>query len=101
MGDRIALQTLLENVAGFNRVYFQPPPTFKIVYPCIIYERKAARTKFADNNPYSYDEQYKVTIIDPNPDNVTRRKIAALQKCTFETYYTVDQLNHDVFSLFF
>jgi hypothetical protein len=101
MGTRLALQTVLETVLGSDKVYFQPPPSFKMVYPCIVYERSNATTEFADNNPYFREKKYKVTYIDPDPDSLIPDKIAQLHKCIFDTHYTADGLNHDVFTISF
>lgn len=101
MAPRTDLQTILESFLDAGKVYFQAPLTVKMEYPCIVYERKAARVTFADNEPYSFEDQYQVTLIDPDPDSDIRRKIASLPKCLYETHYTVDGLNHEVFNLYF
>lgn len=101
MGTRAQLQTLLLTLIGNDNVYFQPPPTVKMKYPCIRYERDNADTKFADNKPYSHAKRYLVTVIDSDPDSEIPDKVAALPKCNFNRFYTADNLNHDVFQLFF
>ena len=101
MGLRTDLQTLLEAFLTTGKVYFQAPLTVKMEYPCIVYERRAARTDFADNEPYHLENQYQVTLIDPNPDSDIWAKIASLPKCLYETHYNVDGLNHDVFNLYY
>lgn len=101
MGSRLAFHSLLLSVLGSANVYFQPPPSFKMVYPCIVYERSRATTNFADNNPYLREKKYKVTLIDSNPDSLIPDKIAQLPKCMFETHFTFDGLNHDVFTISF
>jgi hypothetical protein len=99
MGLRQDLQLLLEAITP--RVYFQPPPTVKIQYPCIIYKRDYADTKFADNKPYDIVRRYAITVIDSNPDSDIPGKVAALPRCLFNRFYTVDNLNHDVYSMYF
>lgn len=101
MRPRTELQTILETLLGSDKVYFQPPSTVSLSYPCIIYQRSNAVTKFADNNPYKYDKRYQVTIIDKNPDSLIPDKVAKLQKCIFERHFKVDNLNHDVFVIYF
>lgn len=32
-----------------KNVYFQPPESVKLLYPCIVYKRSAGDTRFADN----------------------------------------------------
>jgi hypothetical protein len=96
------LQSLLEEIAGEGaEVYFQPPSNVVMQYPCIVYKRDSARTLFAGNSPYRYTKRYQVMVIAKDPDNGIPDKIAGLPLCTFERFYTADNLNHDVFNLFF
>ena len=101
MGQRLDLQTLLETVLGTDKVYFQPPPSFMMSYPCIVYNRSNIRSKHGDNLPYKRDKQYTITVIDANPDSVIPDKIAALPRCAFDRHFTSDNLNHDVFNILF
>lgn len=101
MGTRLDLQNLLEDILGTGNVYFQPPENIKINYPCIIYKRDYANNIFADNKPYKHTKRYSVTVIDRNPDSLTPNKIAELPLCTFVRHLTVDNLNHDIYNLYF
>jgi len=101
MGQRLDLQTLLVDILGSKNVYFQPPPDIKMEYPCIVYHRDYAETSFADDYPYRHVKRYQVTVIDRNPDSDIPPKIAALQMCIFDRFFTSDNLNHDVYKLFF
>lgn len=98
---RTELQQMLKDVLGSDHVYFQPPPNVALAYPCIVYSRDLSQTVFADNSPYSYAQRYQVILIDKNPDSEIHAKIAALPMCLFTRFYTADNLNHDVFNLFF
>jgi hypothetical protein len=99
MGLRLELQKLLEEIT--DNVYFQPPTNIQLKYPCIIYKRDFADTEFADNTPYTYKWRYMVTVIDQNPDSEIPGKVATLPMSLFNRFYTVDNLNHDVFSIYF
>lgn len=101
MAPRLELQTLLVGLLGSENVYFQPPPTIKMVYPCIVYKRDTARTEFSGDKPYKHMLRYQVTVIDRDPDSVIPAKIAALPMCLFNRFFTADNLNHDVYNLFF
>lgn len=101
MAPRLQLQSLLEELLESPNVYFQPPTNVRMQYPCIVYERDKAATEFADNSPYRHTKRYQVTVIDPNPDSLIPDRIASLPMCLFERFYTVDNLNHDVYNLFF
>lgn len=82
-------------------VYFQPPNGLIMEYPCIRYERDGADAQYADNKPHRIDTRYMITVIDRDPDSAIPRKIAALPLCSFNRFFTADNLNHDVFSIFF
>lgn len=101
MAPRSELQTLLSEILGTNNVYFQPPTNIVLKYPCIVYKRDLSEIKFADNLPYSNMTRYQVTVIDENPDSAIPTKVAALPLCLFVRFYTADNLNHDVFNIFF
>jgi len=96
---RIQLQTLLESLAG--KVYFQPPPSLQMEYPCIVYQKDNLDTKFANNVPYGTAQRYQVTVIDEDPDSDIPAKIATLPKCSFRRFFIADGLNHDVYTLYF
>lgn len=101
MGRRLDLQTLLETLLGTRNVYFQPPETTKLGYPCIVYSRNSSKTTFADDRPYNHQMQYTIIVIDKNPDSEIPQKVAMLPMCIFERNYTSDNLNHDVYNLYY
>jgi len=101
MGRRSDLHALLQSTLGTTHVYFQPPPTVQMTYPCIVYRRDSARTLFADDKPYRHMKRYQVIVIDRDPDSLIPDKIAELPTCIFDRFYTADNLNHDVYKLFF
>lgn len=82
-------------------VYFQPPESVKLLYPCIIYNRSSGDTQFADNNPYVFQKRYQVMVIDPDPDSEILEKVASMPMCVMDRHYTANNLNHDVFNLYF
>lgn len=101
MGQRLDLQSLLETILGTDKVYFQPPPSFMLSYPCIVYSRSNIRSKSADNAPYKLTDQYTITVIDANPDSVIPKKIAQLPQAIMDRHFTSDNLNHDVFNILY
>ena len=98
---RSELHQILIGILGSTNVYFQPPPTVKMSYPCIVYARDTAETKFADGKPYTYTKKYQITVIDANPDSDIPDKVAKLPMCVHNRFFAAEQLNHDVFKLFF
>lgn len=102
MGQRLQLHSILSNILGSNpHIYFQPPTNIQMKYPCIVYKRDVAVTRFADNEPYRYSKRYQVTIIDMDPDSEIPDKVAALPMCVHSRFFTADNLNHDVFNIYF
>lgn len=99
MAPRQQLHQLLETFA--DHVYFQPPTNVKLEYPCIVYQRSYADTKFADDKPYNHTLRYSITVIDRDPDSEIPDKIAALPMSLFDRFFTADNLNHDVYNVFF
>lgn len=98
---REQLQALLESAAGGNAVYFQPPTNVQMTYPCIVYERDNADTKFADNVPYNVKKRYTIKVIDTNADSPIWEKVAALPMARHDRHYTAGNLHHDVFNIYF
>lgn len=70
-------------------------------YPCIVYARDYALTRFAGNLPYTRTKRYQVTVIDRDPDSDIPDRVASLPMCTFNRFFTSENLNHDVFNLYF
>lgn len=99
MGRRLELQTLLKGLCP--NVYFQPPSNVVMQYPCIVYQRDISSTKFADNVPYDRVMRYQVTVIDKNPDSDIPDKVASLPRCLLNRFFVADNLNHDVYTLYF
>lgn len=101
MGTRLELQTVLEDILGTDKVYFQPPANVSMVYPAIVYERDYRYTEFADNIPHCFWWRYQVTVIDKNPDSPTLDKVGALPMSHFVRHFAIDNLNHDIFDVYF
>jgi hypothetical protein len=70
-------------------------------YPCFVYQRDSARTDFAGNKPYRYTQRYQLTLISRDPADKTLAKVVALPLCTYNRFFVADNLNHDVFELYF
>ncbi len=98
---RLQLQALFEALLGTRNVYFQPPSNVQMQYPCVVYQRDSDNAVFADNVPYRQLKRYQVTVIDRNPDSGIPDKVASLPLCSYDRFFTADNLNHDVFNIFF
>lgn len=99
MASRVELQNMLETFTP--NVYYQPPSTLSIKYPCIIYSRKSIDNDKANNGVYREKRSYSLTVIDKNPDSPIVDKIARLEYCSYDRNFISDGLNHDTFVLYY
>ena len=99
MGQRLDFHAILKGICP--NVYFQPPENIKMVYPCIVYHRDYRLMKYANNFPYWGKKRYLVTVMDTDPDSTLPEQVAALPMSSFDRFFTKDQLNHDVYQIFF
>lgn len=101
MASASDLQTMLETLIGSSNVYFQTPESVKMEYPCIRYTRYSNKTIFANDKPYKKMFCYTLVVIDKNPESSILEKVISLPMCAFERHYTSNNLNHDVFTLYY
>ena len=83
------------------RCYFQPPENVKMKYPAIVYRLDDIESSFANDGVYLSNRRYSITLMDQNPDSELVAKIAELPMCKFNRHFEKDNLNHDVFLLFY
>ena len=101
MGTRLELHEVLCNIIGSRNVYYQPPESIKMNYPAIVYSRNDISNKYGDDIPYIQSVSYQVTVIDKDPDSTIVSDVAKLPYCRFNRHFTSDNLNHDVFTLYY
>jgi len=101
MERRLELQSLLELLLGTRNVYYQPPESVKMAYPCIVYSRSSGDSQFANDKPYKHQVMYQVILIEKNPDSAMLERLAMLPMSRFIRHYTVDNLNHDVYNIYY
>ena len=107
MGRRLDLHHKLratyENVTGKSsegKVYFQPPASVKLSYPCILYKLTDMPVNFANNFPYKIEHAYELTVIDTDPNSPLREKISKFQCCRLSRVFESDNLHHYVFQIY-
>lgn len=104
MRNRKDLHDVLQEALGEEckcNLYYQPPTSVKMCYPCIRYQRTHILNRYADNAPYAQGHSYEVIVIDKNPDSPIVKRVSLLPQCRHDRHYTADQLNHDVFTIFY
>jgi hypothetical protein len=99
---RLQFDKKLCGILGSDHVYFQPPESIQLKYPCIIYQRNNVDIEFANNRTYNSRIQYLVTIIDEDPDSIIIDKLMKnFSMCNFSRHYVADNLNHDMFVIYY
>lgn len=101
MPNRMKLQEIFRNIIGSNQVYYQAPESIKMQYPAIVYHRKDLHVNHANNRLYSCMTAYEVVLITENPDSEIINRIAELPYCSYDRHYAAENLNHEVFTLYF
>lgn len=97
---RLEFHETLVELLGSRNVYFQPPSSINMRYPCIIYQRGGIEAKYANNLIYKNATRYLVTVVDPDPDSEIPKRVQALPYTEFVTHYSKDNLNHDIYSTY-
>ena len=102
MASRLELHEELCNILGNRNVYFQPPASIKLNYPCIVYSISSVNKQNANDKMYKSMNEYKVVVIDSDADSEIPNKIIAhFPMCRFDRAYTSDNLNHSALSLYY
>ena len=89
------------DLLGSRNVYFQPPESVRLVFPCIIYRLGSFDVKHADDIVYLGTRRYVVTLISKDPDCLFVDELVKWPLCSFNRFFTVDNLNHWTFELYY
>lgn len=101
MASRLNLQETLEELLGSENVYYQPPESLSMNYPAIKYEKNKIISTRANDKLYGSRIQYSLTVIDRKPDNPVINKLLELPYCSYDRNYKSDNLEHDVFTIYY
>ena len=101
MASRLELQTKLEELLESKNVYYQPPASKSMSYPAIRYSKVKPDSKHADDKVYLKTNCYEIIVISKRPDDPVIGKIEELPMCEWDRHYIVDNLNHDVLTLYY
>jgi hypothetical protein len=104
MASRLDLHA--ELVKFLPNVYFQPPSTIQMSYPCIVYNKTIYNNtigrQYANNGMYSKKQCYQIMLIEKNPDSTVADSIEQyFEYCEINQYYTVDNLYHTTLILYY
>ena len=95
--DRLALHQILVDILGSNNVYYDPPESIKMQYPCIVYEHSNDSSRHADDRPYKIDSLYTVTSISRDPESNVPEAIGLLRGSSFDRHFVSENLHHYVY----
>lgn len=99
---RAELHEKLCEFLGSSNVYFQPPKTVQMKYPCIVYGLSDIRTRHANDAVYAMNKRYEVTLITKDPDNnLTDEMAVVFPLCEFDRLFVSDNLYHYVYTLYY
>lgn len=101
MGPRAELHSKLCSILGSNNIYFQPPESIKLQYPCIVYELSNIESTKADDIKFTLRKKYSVTFISLDPDSNIPEKLLQLRYCAYDRRFVNDNMYHDVFTIYF
>lgn len=101
MADRLDLQQVLEDILGSRNVYYNPPPSLQMKYDAIRYTDKVNWDAFANNKRYAKMNCYEVILITKKRRQELVDKMLELPYCSYDRTYKADNLDHDVFTIYF
>lgn len=102
MVSKPELREALCAILGTENVYFQPPASVLMRYPCIRYSLDAPDLKRANNRIYKNTKKYEVVVIDYEPDSpIPDAILERFQYVSIDRRYTADNLNHTVLTLYY
>ncbi len=100
MTNWLTLKTRLENLTDHKiKVYFQPPESIKLSYPCIIVERSVFEYDRADNAKYRKMGNYTVTLITHEFDDTLVDILADAAGIVHDRAFVADNLYHNVYKI--
>ena len=96
------LQSKLETLLGSSNVYFQPPESFKLRYPAIVYSTAIPDSKYANNRLYMYTNKFSLIYIrQTNTEDKMKEIAQAFPLIKQDRTYVADNLYHTVYDLYY
>lgn len=101
MGSRLEFHEVLCTILGSRNVYYQPPESLKLSYPCIVYGLASIDVQHADGIKYLPDKKYEVTLVSREPEPTQFNKMLSLDYSSFGRHFVNDNLNHFTFTIYY
>lgn len=96
---RVELQELLKEYC--DTVYFQPPSSIRINYPCIVYNRSTDYLNRANNSLYMKEKMYRVTVMDKNPDSDIADRLQELPWAVIISRDVIDNIYQTTLNIYY
>lgn len=102
MASRLNLHEEFRTILESDNVYFQPPQSLLMDYPCIRYSPGAPDITYANNKFYKGIKRYDGMVIDDDPDSkIADKLLAHFEMITLGDPYPADNLNHFPFTIYY
>lgn len=88
--------------AGFTpNVYYQPPASMTLLYPCIIFSRSAIDQRVANDFNYILTQEWSVMCISIDPEWSVPKSLleSTTRRLGYDRNYIADNLYHTVLTL--
>lgn len=100
--NRLHLRDLLirvmEDAGEEPNLYYQPPESIHLNYPCIIYQLKGLDSTYANDNPYIQKVSFEATYITRSSTSSVITNLGKLSCSKFDRYFVTDNLHHYVYT---
>lgn len=102
MASRLQLHEELCELLGSRNVYFQPPTSLLMEYPCIRYSKTGVNQRRANGKRYISTNRYELIVIDYDPDSpIPDMILDHFEMASFDRPYVANNLNHFVITLYY
>lgn len=102
MPSRLELHEELCDILGSRNVYYQPPESVRLNYPCIVYKKSKPSEIKADNRRYITTSCYDITVITRDPDSDIADKIVDhFLYSSSEGTFVTQNLHHDQLKIYY
>lgn len=98
---RIEFDSLLRSTLGSTNVYYDPPESFKLKYPCIVYTDSGRIVLHADSGTYIKYRRYTINYLTKDADDPMVDTIEELPYCRMRTPYTAANVFHHPYDIDF
>lgn len=101
MDRRLKLHDELLSIFKKN-VYYQPPESIKLSFPCFIYELSGGKKEQADDTMYLFTRRYEGTYITSDPDHtLIETLLKHFKHISYDRRFVSGNLYHDTFTIYY